>query len=59
MSFLLVLQLTFFVHLITPALVMLDYVIFTKKGNLKTELLILWRMYLLPVEVSQKYVELI
>lgn len=41
----------FFVHLITPALVMLDYVIFTKKGNLKTEYPAYWSLSLVAYAI--------
>ncbi len=33
-----------FVHLITPTLVMLDYVIFSEKGNLKTRYPVYWSL---------------
>ena len=40
-----------FVHLITPALVMLDYVIFSEKGNLKTRYPIYWSLSLVAYAI--------
>lgn len=40
-----------FVHLITPAMVMLDYVIFSEKGNLKTKYPVYWSLSLVAYAI--------